>query len=343
MENIERVLDLWLTKFTHEDKVKVMKSLTGDAKSYGYPLLQQYINLIKPYSKVLGFEDNCPREADCAASGIVFFYGCFLCIIHFPNWGEYIDDILNYNILYMLVDHFIDDSKVFEKTKNIAIYQMKQLIIDPGCSDKLQLVDPILKTISNVYSKMLNKRPKIKSSISKLFSVEIESVTTQKRSDLNREEYYDLALRKGGYTMQVIQHIVGDTDVEITESLFHIGTIMQLIDDCIDVDSDKANNINTIATYDLLHYGNLDILWLDIIDRIGIIDSKFNIYKVIYSVFAVYLPDRIKDKYSSSITNKSNNYNLFDYSYGCDGSKMLVESVTDELLMSNILDNLKCT
>lgn len=333
----------WLPPIENSDKLTIMNILTGTDISFGTPLLRKYLELLKPYTEVLGLsgEHNRPREADCVASGIVFFYGCLVYIMHFPGWGKHIEDIFLYDMLYILVDHYIDDIRIDPTQKQQAINQMKILINEPGLHETMELIDPVLKVIAMTYQRLLERCPNVKESIIKLFSAEIEGLSIQKNNESTREKYYDIALRKGGYTMEVLQYIVGDDDKTISEASYHIGTIMQLVDDSADVISDKTNGIHTIATHDLENKGNIDELWMDIIERINKIDDRFTIFIILYTVFAIYLPDRIKEAYTDELRNKTNPLNMFDYNYGCDGSSMLVNTIMDELSSIDALYELK--
>jgi len=323
----------WLPPITQTDKINVMNILTGTEAAFGTPLLRKYIELLRPYVDILGLSgnNNKPREADCVASGIVFFYGCLFYIMHFPGWGRHIEDIFLYNLLYILVDHYIDDIHVDYHLKDQAISQMFMLIMDPLSYKNMSLIDPVLKTIAITYHKLISRCPTAQSSIIKLFKAEIEGLAIQKNNSLNRTIYYDIALRKGGYTMRVLQDIVGDDDPTISESSFHIGTIMQLIDDSADVLADMKNGIHTIATHDLQVKSNLDELWIDIMDRIANIDPRFTIFIILYVIFAVYLPDRMCNSYTDKLRSNTNPINLFDYNLGCDGSGLIVNAVISEL------------
>lgn len=115
---------------------------------------------------------------------------------------------------------------------------------------------------------------------------------------------------------------------------------MQLIDDSVNVMADKGNGIHTIATYDLEHKGILDELWLDIIHRINNIDPRFTIFSILYTILAVYIPDRLRNCYSHELRNGTNPINLFDYNYGCDGSNMLINAITDELSAIEALETM---
>lgn len=333
--NLKDASDLaqkWLPPITEDDKITLMKILTGEEATIGMPLLRKYIEFLKPYTELLGITSNKkPRQADCVASGIVFFYGCLCYIMHFPGWGIHIEDIFLYNLLYILVDHYIDDIDVNDNTKEKSIKQMFILVFDPLEYKNLELTDPILETIAVTYHKLIERCPSAKFSIIKLFNIEIEGLKIQNNNNLNRETYYDIALRKGGYTMQVLQHIVGNNDKIVTDASYHIGTIMQLIDDALDIFSDQQNKIFTIATYDFKYKGTLDDLWIDIINRVNCIDDRFIIFKILYTIFAVYIPDRIPQTYSSELRSMTNPLNLFDYNYGCDASKLLVDAIMLEI------------
>lgn len=329
----------WLPPITLDDKMTVMNALTGTESTFGTPLLRKYIEMLRPYTEILGIsgKGKKPREADCVASGIVFFYGCLFYIMHFSGWGAHIEDIFLYNLLYILVDHYIDDIRIDSSLKDQAISQMFILIRDPLSYKSLPLIDPVLKTIALVYHRLITRCPSAKEPIITLFKAEIEGLSIQKTPSLDRNKYYDIALRKGGHTMQVLQYIVGNTNPTINDASFHIGTIMQLIDDVIDSAHDKSNNINTIATHDFENKGSLDELWIDIMERIGSIDSRFTIFKILYTIFAVYVPDRLPDRFSHNLKSATNPINLFD----CNGAGLLVEAIMSELTAMELLEQTK--
>lgn len=324
MDNIKN----WLPSIAEHDIHQFRENINNTVVIIGKQLLTKYTDLIDPYAKTLNLYNN-PREADCLASGIVFFYGCLIYIMHFPNWGNYIEDIFLYNLLYILVDHYIDDNSINAETKKIAIHQMQLLVHDPNLINTIEIIDPILLLIADTYNNLIIRHPNVKNSIINLFNAEIEGYNIQNSKSSNRNIYYDIALRKGGHTMQVLQNIIDDTNEHLLQSSFHIGTIMQLIDDCLDVVTDLNNNINTIATYDKENTCNLDNLLLDIIKRINNIDSRFTIFKIIYSVFVVYIPTRNKHDYTQTTINIATSLNLFDF----DASDVLVTAVKSEAIL----------
>jgi len=318
----------WLPPITDSDKITMLNIITGPKNSIGIFFIRKYTEMIQPYLKVLGiFEGGIPREDDCLASGIIFFYGCFFYIMHFPNWGSHIKNIFLYNILYILVDHYIDDINLDPLVKENSVAQMFVLVFDPTAHETMILNDPILKIIAIVYHQLITNCPKTKDLIIKLFQSEIEGLTIQKDPNLPRDKYYNIATKKGGFTMQVLQSIVGDDDPEIAAASYQLGEIMQKIDDSLDVISDRTNGIHTIATWDLKCKNNLDELWIDIVKQIGSISPRFTVFKILYSVFAVYIPDRLPENYSAELKSKTSPLNLFT----CDGASLLVKTIMDEL------------
>ncbi len=327
------IIKKWLPYITQTDKDIIRNILLGSDITPGTILLKKYVKLLRPYAEIIGFigKNNKPREDDCAASGIVFFYGCLFYIMHFPNWGSHIEDILLYNILYILVDHYIDDHRIDNNTKNIAISQMFLLINNPLIYLSLPLIDPTLETIAVVYHKLITRHPKTSSTILKLFQSEITGISIQTNNSLDRNNYYTIASMKGGHTMLVLQSIIDSDDPIITNESFKLGQIMQLLDDVSDVLSDKENGIHTIATHDLENKGCLDDLWIDIVSKINDLGPQFTIFKILYTLFAVYIPDRYRGNFSEKLWLETNKVNLFDYHYGCDAVDLLVKSIMDEL------------
>jgi len=331
-------LSKWLPPITPEDKILFMNAMSDTNTTFGTHCIRKYVECINPYLPTISTgRDGKPREPDCLASGIIFFYGSLIYIMHFPGWGNHIEDIIIYNILYILVDHYIDDMKIDDQIKQQAIAQMSILILDPLKAYNMDLIDPTFKMIASLYHKLITRCPSAKHSIMKLFYAEIEGLHIQKDNKFQRQQYYDIAGKKGGYSLQVLQDIVGNTDKNITIATYNLGVLTQLVDDMMDVNADINNGIHTIATHDLAVDGNLDKLWIDIVDNIANIDPCFVIFIIIYSGCAIYIPDRAKNNYTPTLLSKTNPMNIFEYDRGFDASRMLVEWVTNEIIANEIL------
>ena len=302
----------WLPKISEEDKISIGNFLNGQNNSIGKKLLQKYADMLIPYSRYI--------RPNCSSSGIVFFYACLIYIMHFPNYGNYIEDIMLYNILYLLVDNFIDDVKLDPKIKEIGIQQMSQIIqkVTPD-----YYINEDLIIIKSCYDNLLFRNPDAQKYIIKLFQIELQSIIVQNDTSLSRDAYYNMACLKVIYTMEVLQNIV-KSNIKID----NLGIIMQLIDDSLDVTEDMKDGINTIATYELHKEGNLDKLWLSIAKKIDELESEFTIFKIIYTFCLVYLPDRNPQCYSKNLLNNVKIHNLFEY---CDINKLLINAIMNYL------------
>src|SRR3990167_3664412 len=162
MDYYVNIVKKWLPPISKEDKKQCYEIITGTEQTIGNKILKQYVDMIIPYLDPI----SKSKEPDCLASGAVFFFGCLIYIMHFPGWGSCIEDILLYNLLYILVDHYIDDCGMDQEVKKKSIKQMWILVNDPLQS--LDLVDPLLGTIAQIYHKLLTRRPQAKDSILKV-------------------------------------------------------------------------------------------------------------------------------------------------------------------------------
>ena len=320
----------WIPLVPHDQTTNTihMGLLNPQYTKFGEQFIVEYLRLVWPYLDVLGYKDQAYREADAPASGVVFFYGCLMYIVHFPNWGDYVPDIVSYNLMYQLVDHYLDDDTISSQQRITDLQSMWKMLDDPAGDYSHCSTD--LRTLANVYHQLIQRRPQCQAAVKSLFTIELKSVQVQKSSEHQRSDYYQLALTKGARTMEVLGAIMEVSTPEQRAAVSEIGHIMQLVDDCMDVFADKQKGINTTATHDLAHAGNLDLLWSDIVARIGQLPSSMNVFKIIYSIFAVYLPDRV-EVFSPQLRSFTHQYNWCRF----DGSGLLtgaVERVIDQLL-----------
>lgn len=316
-------LSKWVPVISDEDKYKLISSITADGVTN---FLEKYVEMLSPYIKYV-------NESDLVSSAAFFFF-CMFYIMHYPNWAEYIQDIFLYNMLYILFDYYIDDSKKSSDDKTVAIRQMEKLLYDP--EDLFGVNDDRIKTIASLYNKLLQRHMKIKPLMIKLFYSEIKGLKIQNSDNHKRDTYYDIAIEKGGITVEILNLIVNDGSL-LKES-FDIGAIIQLIDDCADVTDDIKNNIHTVATHDLNYDGCLDLLWVDTVNRISKISSKFNMFKLFCSFFILYVPGKHRKHYSDYLLSKISPINWFDFRYGFDAPLLLFNALRKQLYQHDHFD-----
>ncbi len=309
---------------------KLMSHILNDKEpSIGTFVLRKYIQFIKSYLPTICDTHDQNVAAKNISSGLGFFCGSMVYILHFENSFEHIEDICLYNILYILVDNYIDDAQLDRVERKKGIQLMYSLLEDPF--QNLESHHSFFNIIAKVYRQMITRCPQVKNKMYKLFQTEIDGLKIQDNGDLTRDEYYNIAIKKGIYTIDVLRKITGSTCKKIKEASRNLGVITQLLDDSLDVFDDQRNGIHTIATYEKKNHATLDALWMDIAKRINDIPPNFNVFKLIYGAFAVYLPDRQSEIYSKNIRNMTTSHNLFDYKCGCDAENLLITTIIDEL------------
>lgn len=258
---------------------KFNRWLMSGGLEQNYWLVHYYTQRIIPFREELGFLEPSTRSGNVMSAGLFCFVGQLLLYYcqfgiwdnevpnRFPDanlWGkDFIDSAFYFSMLYIYVDYFLDQvPKTIEnreKRKEI-IQKMIVLLHDPYVEEPPEK----MKGLVFCYKQILERSPQSKEDMVNLFMVELEGVQYQKNPNLKREDYYNIAMRKGGLTGTAIESTFyksgSQKPVNLSPS-YQIASILQLIDDMIDVYEDIHDGTNTIATHDLKKYGNMDILF----------------------------------------------------------------------------------
>lgn len=259
-----------------------------------------YLSMISRYSETIRvFSKTTSMSTPLAVcSGMMFFYGCAVFIIHFPDWSKHLEPLFLYSLLYILVDHYIDDENKSQCVKKQSVKHMKSLIEgNPLAED--DNIDPVLFQIDNVYKKLLSLCPGVETSIRKLFYSEIRGLSVQENKNPKIKDCYNVCVEKGGLTMSFLAILVGEAT--FYKSCYELGCVMQLIDDLIDIEDDLCKKINTVATVEKTQTGNLDAVWIDVMRRINAIDEKFVIFKPFYTFLAMHAVSRYPINYNPEV------------------------------------------
>lgn len=280
-------------------------------------LIRGYSDRLRVHARDLGlFEQSANLNA--IGAGMFCYIGQLLLYgSQFGNWmnnqpqkgvinGSLLEDhTFNFVLLYLYVDYFIDSTKVSETSKKETLDVLFRLLHDPYEISPPQGMEGLLAA----YKSILQVSPQSKEVLVNLFMVEIETYITQKQSDLTRSEYMKAALSKGGSTGVAIQSITG---ASYKEDCYTIGSILQLIDDIMDVYEDIEDNIHTIATYDLKKYGCLDHLYFKCVDMLDSLSDQFLLFKLMLMQVVTYTTS-MKDRYSRSLRRRMKSYSLIRY------------------------------
>lgn len=220
------------------------------------------------------------KEEDTIASCCVFYYGCVAFLIQSGiNVKPYLHDIRDYCLLYVLVDHEIDNGE------------------HPN--------HPLVDVISQ---RLLSKYPQIQEDAFLLMQLEVSSGTGM--GVLDELGYRNMALTKGGITMRILAKM-SHADEDIA---YLIGSIMQLLDDMMDVRCDMTRGINTIATCILASDGSLDRLLHETMDMVFRLPIKCIFFYLAYVIGLSYVVCTGVGLFSRHLTQSLTRYNILSNS-----------------------------
>jgi hypothetical protein len=238
-------------------------------------------------------------------SGFIFFYGCILYVNSLvEDITIYLDDIIEYNLLYILVDNLIDDDC---KNKKELFRQMKLCILFPNIFRKFK--NKKLNAISEIYRSFIKRRPNVKKDLIKLLKYELQGYKTEKQQDLPYEDYYFNCMKKGNQTVKVINKIIN------RKNIYNIGFIVQLLDDFMDIEEDLKSNITTLANITLKREGNLNGYLNFIFLEVKNIDFS-NSFKLFFNQILFYEITKNKKYFTDEYVKYIKPCSIFDYDYG---------------------------
>jgi gamma-glutamylcyclotransferase (GGCT)/AIG2-like uncharacterized protein YtfP len=215
--------------------------------------------------------NNLLSEA-ALTSGSVAFYGSIG--ISLMETGRIcdIDHLFHFTTLYMLTDHWLDDTEIPSDEKLDMAVRLHQLVQRP----KRVQDSPVLAILTDRLVRLIRDLPLSHETLKDAFNAEMLSAVIQSKEDLPAETYLKICEWKGGSMVQVMQTICGSTP---DRSGYIVGACIQLVDDMHDIDEDIADGIHTIATHIKDRYGNLDSLLFYTIHLMNQLDEKHTLFK----------------------------------------------------------------
>jgi hypothetical protein len=312
-ENHLLELQSWCLGKTYGSTIEILKP---QLKTIYYQCIKIYFEYMYPYLKCLE-NHKLQKDKSVFASGFIFFIGGLCIVMHYENWGNYIEAICWYNTLYLLFDFYIDSEYIPELDKLILIEILRVTLKEKDkvwSMDEInELNDPVISTLYETYWKLIEKYPNTKYFLQKIFKVQKRSYFLSKENkNVTQEDLYTIAVEKGGYTMMVFYAIVGEERREIIDTFYNLGVLMQLLDDFMDMEKDKKIGIETYATY-CLSKKELSSYWYTISKQILAIHPFFTLFKIIYSILLLYISCCIVPylELNQPIYDFCSNYNIF--------------------------------
>jgi hypothetical protein len=269
LEEIEQIFKKWLIPIETKNR-KII---------YNLNLLHKYFkdadftSLIKAFTERLK-DISCQfTKSEQVSGSICFFGGVFTSLLNY-GYIEEIEGLFTFALCYMLVDHFLDDNTISNFEKDKCIKDIYSFITE----DKVVSDNKLINAASKRYLELIQRVPRCKEYIIKLFKSEIKGVKIQKNKNLKREDYLNIAEEKGGFTSACIASIIG-LDPEGENHKF--GSLIQSpCDDLLDVKDDTESDIYTLIRYDIDH-GILDRYLYENIKKINELSSTYNFFKII--------------------------------------------------------------
>ena len=257
-------------------------------------MVEIYMELMLPYDKFFHFTDS-QREYDMLFSGSTLFYGCLIQLFTYPRWPHYLPVIVDYILLYFLVDHYLDDETIPRETrmKRAMILRARMVNPIPHPDD-----DKHLAFFTEVYSDFLSRCPACKSFLLQLFDIEMETLRTQSNPSSSLESQLDLLYRKGGFTMAVLGGFglpdpgespsFSDDTIRLINLQQQVGVLVQFLDDFLDYYEDRGSGYHNVITYCVDH-DMLPTLLYHILHIINGLDGFNNLFRIIGLHSVAYL------------------------------------------------------
>lgn len=320
---METVCDTWL--FKNKESNVTLNQLYLKARRL------DFTPLIKAFTDRL---DTIPikfSKSEEVSGSICFYGGVFISLLNY-GYIEEIEGLFTFALCYMLIDHFVDDDKIDNQEKDKT---MKEIYLFITKGEKTN--NKLLNAAADRYLELIQRVPKSKEYFIKLFNSEIEGVKVQNRKDLDRSVYLRIADEKGGLTASVIAAIIGLDDKAIQET-YEMSSVIQMVDDFIDLKDDTDLGIYTLARYDIDN-NNMDDYIRENIIKIGQLSSTYNFFKPILLLGLILGVHDNPNCVSETMNNFLKKYDIFSENTSKDS---LVHWFHDKLykyISSNIHSN----
>jgi hypothetical protein len=264
-EEIIQICDKWILKKDFPDLDKLYIELKE----------VDFSPLIKAFTSRLDTISCKFSKSEQVSGSVCFFGGVITSLLHY-GFIEELEGLFTFALCYMLIDHYLDDNTISTEEKRKSMKDI-YLFIYKGvkCEN-----NPLIAAAADRYLSLIERVPRCREYILKLFDSELRGVEIQGRTDLPRETYLEIAEEKGGLTAAAIGSIIGLTDEEIENESMKLGALIQYIDDIIDIKDDKNLGIMTLARYDL-EESNLDRYIYECMKKITELSNVYNFFKPI--------------------------------------------------------------
>lgn len=220
-------------------------------------LTELFMTRVRPLDKEFHFTKSE------LVSGAAFFYISLAISIWETASIDKIDQLFSLTACYMILDNFLDHPIYEDEEKDLVMSELEIILqtlanTNENTTTKINNTDqyhPITKAVNRYLQHIVKTVPEAIKSCIELFVAEKTTAKFQKQSGWSSYPLIVFAEYKGGATCDAITSIIG---VENSFPYYRLGSIIQLLDDLIDVEEDQELEINTPVTQCLNKHGNID-------------------------------------------------------------------------------------
>lgn len=238
-------------------------------------------------------------------SGSICFYGAVFTSLLNTGKVEEIEGLFTFALCYMLIDHFLDDINNSDTEKEKSMKEIYNFLKYEKESN-----NPLILAAKDRYLELIRKNVNLKHCLISLFESEIRGHQISTHLNKPREEYKSIAKEKGGKTASAIATIIGIPHDENT-SHYICGSLIQYVDDLLDIKDDERLNIYTLARYDYEH-SNLDKYIYETIIEIDNLDPIYNFFKIILLTGIILSIHDLPNSVSSPLYSILSKYDPFN-------------------------------
>jgi hypothetical protein len=243
----------------------------------------------------------CQNNIITSNDGLMSGWLCLMFIILLPStlrtdteklaiqWKQSIERAINFVVLYMMIDHYLDSPNTTSAHKQKLLKWMSNPDIKPQCTECDDSFYTALMYLYNSFDVTTAYKKKL---VAEFVHITMETLQLEKE-ERTVNEHLAGCHSKGGITVFIASVLVYDECfVPYRDELIELGGHAQLIDDMMDCSQDRNDGINTACTKELATRGNLDRLAVGLIKSLAQLPAQYELYGWAMARAVMYIVNR---------------------------------------------------
>lgn len=284
LEMVER----WVPPVSSQVRKRLTEWVTGSGGLTSlHFMVDLYADMMRPHAQELGYCGSESEAADVLGAGLFCWYGQLLFYVsQYGDWSDnsrlpegvlYGDELLSatfdFVLLYVNFDYFLD--RCGDSGRKLEVLVRLRLLLE---RPEMEMEIPGFAGLVAAYRRLVKRRPELRRRLLDLYNYEVRASLLQRGGGLSRDQYLEMARGKGGLTSLAIQTLITGSTTDESDA-YEVGSIVQLLDDMMDVREDLRDGIHTVATHELQESGNIDALFCYTVARIDGLTARFTLFK----------------------------------------------------------------